>query len=478
MNDTRSKAALSLVAVVALLFAFGLGAFSSYVFTEPSRAGSFPDTDSGGTVPRVPTAPTPGATPGGGTAQDLNAQMQTFYEIVDLLQKESYYRPTDSQKLVYGATEGMMKAVGDEYTRFLTPEENAIENAQLQGESFGGIGVYFKEVDNLPTIVGIIPNTPAAKAGLRPKDVILKVDGRDITTLTLDDIRPLIRGKEGTQVRLTILRGKDAPFDVDVTRAIIDVPLVSTTIRPDGVAVFAVSSFGDKTNSDLDAGIREAKSKGAKAVILDLRNNGGGLVDQAQQMIGHFVSPTVGKKYDDTALYESFASDGSQDRAVPIIRQGETVYDLPVVVLMNGGTASASEIVAGALSDYGRATLMGEQSFGKGSVQSVHTFSDGSSARITIAHWLTPKKQDINPHPTATPNSSATPTPLPTFTPTPIGGPATPVPGVTLTPTPFPVDRSRGIAPDIEVAPPTSEDYAADRDPQLERAAQFLLTGK
>src|SRR5690348_13893823 len=284
MNDIRSKAALSLVAVVALLFAFGLGAFSSYVFTEPSRAGSFPDPDSGGTVPRVPTATTPGPTAGGGTAQDLNAQMQTFYEIVDLLQKESYYRPTDSQKLVYGATEGMMKAVGDEYTRFLTPEENAIENAQLQCESFGGIGVYFKEVDNLPSIVGSIPNTPASKSGLRPKDVILKVDGRDITTLTLDDIRPLIRGKEGTQVRLTILRGKDAPFDVDVTRAIIDVPLVSTTIRPDGVAVFAVSSFGDKTNSDLDAGIREAKSKGAKGIILDLRNNGGGLVDQAQQM--------------------------------------------------------------------------------------------------------------------------------------------------------------------------------------------------
>ena len=480
MNDIRGKTVLSLVAVLALLFAFSLGALSSYVFL-PHQAGNLSPDDSGAPVPTNPvgTAPTPppGPRPIGTPPANLTAQMQNFYAVLDLINKESYYRPADQQKLIYGAITGMMHEVGDDYTRFETPDQNAVTTSQMAGESFGGVGLYVELVDNLPTVAGPIPNTPAQRAGLRAHDILAKVDGRDITTLPLDEVVQLIRGPAGSKVRLTIIRGRQPAFDVELTRAIINVPQVTTEIRPDGIAVLTVSIFGEQTTAQLDAGLRQARDQHAKGLILDLRNNGGGFVTDAQQMIGRFVSPTMGQKYADTALYYSYTRDGTDLKAQPIIRDGEQAYDLPMVVLVNGGTASASEITSGALSDYGRAILIGEQTFGKGSVQNVHQLPDGSSARITIAHWLSPKKRDINPRPTPTAVPSATATPLPTLTPTALV-PATALPpNVTPTVAPPPVKRDRGITPDIELIR-TDDDFAHGRDPQLDRAVQYLLTGK
>lgn len=490
MNDTRGKTVLSLVAVLALLFAFSLGALSTYVLvprTANNQAGPTALVVSAPTVPPVarstavvgnsqtPAPPQPAST--FTPPADLNSQMQNFYAVLDLMQKESYYRPLDRQKLIYGAIAGMMHAAGDDYTRFETPDQNAVTTSQMQGESFGGVGLYVETVNNLPTVAGPIPNTPAARAGLRAHDVIYRVDGRDVTALPLDELVQLIRGQEGTKVRLTILRGQDPPFDVDLTRAIINVPQVATLVRPDGIAVLTVSIFGEQTSAQLDAGLKQAHDAHAKGIILDLRNNGGGFVTDAQKMIGSFVSPEMGKKYGDVALYYSLSRDGTQLDPQKIVRQGESEYTLPLVVLVNGGTASASEITAGALVDYGRTILIGEQTFGKGSVQNVHDLPDGSSARITIAHWLSPAKRDINPRPTPTAVPSATPTPLPTLTATPLVT-STPLPPNATPPAPTPtINRDRGITPDIEIFL-TEDDFAHGRDPQLDRAVQYVLTGK
>jgi carboxyl-terminal processing protease len=474
MNNTRGRAAVSLLVALGLLFSFGLGALSSWVLVSDRATGP------GDTGPQ-PTAES-NTQPGNGNAtvtpsQKLDDQMKQFYDVLSLLKKESYYKPIDQQKLVYGAIEGMMHAVGDDYTRYETPSQAAQTNQQMQGESFGGVGLYIETVDTLPTIAGPIPNTPAARAGLRAHDLILKVDGRDVTQLPLDDLVQLVRGKEGTKVRLTISRNAQTPFDVELTREIINVPQVSTDVRDDGIAVLTVSIFGEKTTEQLDAGLKDIKAKNAKGIILDLRNNGGGFVTDAQQMLGRFISPDVGKKYGDAALYYSFDATKTNLQTQKIIRDGEAAYDIPMVVLVNGGTASASEITAGALSDYGRAILIGEQTFGKGSVQNVHDLPDGSSARITIAHWLSPAKRDINPRPTATAVPSATSTPLPTFTPTPVATATALPPGITPTATPPPVKRDRGISPDIEIFR-TDSDFAKGLDPQVDRAVQYLQTGK
>ncbi len=480
MNDNRGKTVLSLLVTLGLLFAFGLGALSTYVLL-PSQGGiRVPDSGSGDLPTVVGNAQTPqagGARVTATPSKNLNDQMKSFYDVLDLINKESYYRPADQQKLVYGAIQGMMGAVGDDYTRYETPQQASDTNQQMAGETFAGVGLYVETVDNLPTVAGPIPNTPAAHAGLRAHDILAKVDGRDITKLPLDGVVQLIRGPAGSKVRLTIVRSGQAPFDVELTRAIINVPQVATEIRPDGVAVLTVSIFGEKTTEQLDAGIRQAKDQHAKGIILDLRNNGGGFVTDAQQMIGRFISPEMGKKFNDVALYYSYSRDGSNEKAQQIIRDGESVYDVPLVVLVNGGTASASEITSGALSDYGRAILIGEQTFGKGSVQNVHQLADGSSARITIAHWLSPAKRDINPRPTATAVPSATATALPTLTPTPAVSPTALPPGITPTAVPPPVKRDRGITPDIELIR-TDEDFSKGRDPQLDRGVQYLLTGK
>jgi carboxyl-terminal processing protease len=481
MNNTRGKAVFSLVAVVALLFAFGLGALSSYELA-PRSAASQPSEDNS-SAPSAASAVTPGAgsvLPVVTPAQDLNAQMKEFYSALDLVKRESYYGPVDQQKLVYGAIEGMMHAVGDDYTRFETPSENQVTQTRMKGdEQYGGIGAYVEVVNDVPVIFAPIPGTPAARSGLRPRDIILRVDGRDVTTLSAAAVAELIKGPEGSKVRLTLQRGTAAPFDLEITRAIINIPQVSSEIRPDGVALITAAIFGDKTTEQLDAGLKDAQAQHAKGIILDLRNNGGGYVAQAQEMLGRFVSPEMGKKYGDVALYYSYAKDGSNDKAQPIMREqgAPTAYDLPLVVLMNSGTASASEITAAALSDYGRATLIGEQSFGKGSVQNVHDLPDGASARITIAHWLSPAKRDINPRPTPTAVPSATASPLPTLTPTPIA--TLPPSGTVVVPTSTPVPEllDRGLTPDIEVRR-TDDDYAKGRDPQLDRAVQFILNGK
>ncbi len=317
----------------------------------------------------------------------------------ELLTEEYYYRPTDPEgldafrrQLVYGALAGMTAPLEDDYTSFLVPADAGPVAAHLSGE-YEGIGVTIESRNGALVVLAPLPGSPAAKAGVLPKDVIEAADGRLLHGLTVEEAAALVRGPAGSMVRLTIRRpGVPEPFALEVVREKLTQPSVTYEMQPGTmVAVIRIMVFGDKTTEQLDGALQQARNDGATGIVLDLRDNGGGWVTGAQEIIGRFVAPEQGP-----ALYrDENPSPENAPESLPILGSGEQVVDLPLVVLVNEGTASASEIVAGALRDYGRAKIVGARTFGKGSVQRVHTFEDGSSARITIAQWLTPQQRVI-----------------------------------------------------------------------------------
>ncbi|MDP9380960.1 MAG: S41 family peptidase [Chloroflexota bacterium] len=366
---------LSVVALLTLVAFFAGGGVAGYVYgkgqSSPKAVAALPSDSQGG-------APS--------DAELWKPVMETY----ELINKEFYGRPVEREKLVNAAAEGMMKALKDPYSSYLPPAQHEAVREEMRGE-FEGIGVYVDVTkDKKFTIVSPIENSPAEKAGLRSGDVILAVNGEKITGKDQAVVVTKIRGPRGTSVRLTIQRGKQAPFDVNVKRDAIKVPQVTYKLINGDIAYIDANIFGDKTTAELDAALRQARQDKAKGVILDLRNNGGGWVTAAQEMIGRFLPSGV-------AFYEDPTQGPGGEKPKEVITSREVnAYDLPLVVLVNKGSASASEIVSGALQARGRAKLVGEVTFGKGSEQSVHTLSRGSSAHITIAHWLTPDKRDIH----------------------------------------------------------------------------------
>src|SRR5215218_6078201 len=296
------------------------------------------------------------------------------------------------RELDYGAARGMTEALADDYTVFLEPLRGAPLREELAGE-YQGIGIWVEHPEGQFTIVAPIPGSPAARADLRAGDVIMAADGQELSGLETDAAMSLIRGPAGSPVVLTIRRpGAPELFDVTVNREAIEIPAVVYEPQADGkVAHITVSIFGDNTTRELDGVLKRAKAEGVKGIVLDLRGNGGGWVTSAQEMIGRFIPEDAGP-----ALYQDLDLQDDDDLiSEPIVGGGETAFEIPLVVLMDGGTASASEIVAGAIRDYERGTLVGEPSFGKGLVQRVHDFEDGSSARVTFARWLTPDRHPI-----------------------------------------------------------------------------------
>ena len=292
--------------------------------------------------------------------------------------------------LVDSAISGMMQQVQDDYTVYLEPVENAPLAEAMSGE-YEGIGIWVDYPDGRVRVIAPMPGSPAEAAGLLPNDVITAVDGVQLTEENDANVS-MIRGPAGTTVTLTIERDGTEPFDITVERAKITTPsVVSSRVGDDGqYALIQITIFSDTTTDQLDAALEEALNDGVEGIVIDLRNNGGGWVDQAQKVLGRFLPVQAGP-----ALYEDDDATTSEMDSEPIIGGGPLIEDLPVVVLVNGGTASASEIVAGALMDYDRATLVGDTTFGKGSVQRVHDFDDGSSLRITFAQWLTPNQHVI-----------------------------------------------------------------------------------
>lgn len=296
------------------------------------------------------------------------------------------------RELDYGAARGMTEALTDDYTVFLEPLRGAPLREELAGE-YEGIGIWVEHPEGQFTIVAPITGSPAARADLRAGDVIVAADGQELGGLETDAAMSLIRGPAGSSVVLTIRRpGASELFDVTVKREAIEIPAVVYETQADGkVAHITVAIFGDNTTRELDAALRRAKEDGVAGIVLDLRGNGGGWVTSAQEMIGRFIPEDTGP-----ALYQDLDLEDDDDLiSEPIVGGGETAFDIPLVVLIDGGTASAAEIVAGAVRDYERGTLVGEPSFGKGLVQRVHDFEDGSSARVTFARWLTPDRIPI-----------------------------------------------------------------------------------
>ncbi len=332
------------------------------------------------------------------TPANLQADFAVFWEVWNLVDRKFYHtEPLDRQKMVYGAINGMLRSLGDDYTVFEDPDAAANTRERLSGQ-FEGIGAYIDYVDGALTIISPIEGSPAEKAGLQAHDVVVKVDGAELAPLlnglerteATSKAASLIRGPKGSPVHLTVRRpASNETLEFDIVRDAVPVVSVRTKLLPDNVAYIQISEFKETTTGEFDRALNELLAQQPTGIVLDLRNNPGGLVSTAQDILGRFLA-------DGTALIEEFGDGRTQSFAVQRNSDAPAAFDIPLVVLVNGGSASASEIVAGALRDHDRATLVGEKTFGKGSVQGIERLSDGASARITIAHWFTPNRTEIH----------------------------------------------------------------------------------
>lgn len=345
-----------------------------------------------------------------------------FWKVWDLVKEKYIDRDDlDANKMVYGAINGMLSATGDPYTTFFDPEENQQFQEKISG-NFEGIGAEIGMKDSVLTIIAPLDDSPAAKAGLLAGDKIFKVDTADIGSLTLEQAVRKIRGQKGTKVVLTIFReGEEQTRDIEVTRDVIQVKSVKTDIRDDGIGIIRISQFGETTSAEFDIAVGTVVNRKVKGLIIDLRNDPGGLLDVAVDVSSRLL-PT--DKI--VVIEESF--DGKRETRKT--EGGDRLSGIPTVILINEGSASASEILAGALKDNrpDSVTLVGEKSFGKGSVQQMFSVPGNTSVKITIAHWLTPSGKQIN---------------------------------------------KQGIAPDVEVKM-TAGDYKDKKDPQQDKALEIL----
>jgi carboxyl-terminal processing protease len=332
------------------------------------------------------------------TPADVREEFAVFWQVWELVDSEFYHeQPLEDQQIVYGAIRGMLGALEDEYTTFQEPDVAAQSRESMQGK-FEGIGAYLRVQDGEIAIDKPFRESPAERAGLRSGDVVVAIDGVALGPLIegLDDnaatakAAAQIRGPKGTLVTLTIRRPPSSEtFDLAITRDEVPIISVNAELLDGGVAYIQITEFKATTTQLLDQALRELVPQNPTSVVLDLRNNPGGYLTTAQEVLGRF--------YEGVALYEE-ERDGVVKELRTISAPDDTrLFDLPMVVLINGGSASAAEIVAGALRDERpNTTLLGETSFGKGSVQNIHQLRDGSSARITIARWLTPDRDAIH----------------------------------------------------------------------------------
>lgn len=302
----------------------------------------------------------------------------------------SYVEDVDQDTLVYGAIRGMVATL-DPHSAFLDPDEVRLLESDTDGR-FAGVGVEISVRDGWLTVLGVFPGGPAAAAGVKPGDRFLRIEGRGARDMRMDDAVRVMRGEPGTRVHVAIRReGEESDLELDLTRAIIDVPPVDARLLPGGILYVSIASFqsntADELDAALDAGVRQARASGGiRGLMLDLRNNPGGLVDQAVRVCDEFLSSGV--------IVSTRARGGrllSESRASLL----GTRPDWPMVVLVNELSASAAEIVAGALHDQHRATLVGDRTFGKGSVQNIIDLPDGSALKLTIARYYTPSGGSI-----------------------------------------------------------------------------------
>lgn len=340
-----------------------------------------------------------------------------FWDVWDLIKETYVDQPVSEKDLFYGSLRGLLSGLHDPYTLFFDPADNEAFQAELEG-SFDGIGAEIGIKDGQLQIIAPLPDSPAAQAGIKAGDKIYFIDGVDTSQMTSDDAVSRIRGEKGTTVTLSITRdGIEGLTDVTITRDTITIDSVKYTLRDDGLAVINIYFFNGETTQLFADAVQQIAMHDVKGIVLDLRNDPGGYLTAAIDVGSAWVDNDV------------IVSEHTQGEETPYqSTQIALLEGIPTVVLVNGGSASASEIVAGALQDYGLATLVGEQTYGKGSVQDYRELRDGSAVKITIAKWFTPLGRSID---------------------------------------------KDGITPD-EVVEFTKEQYEAGIDPQLNRAVEIL----
>ncbi|MEW5987124.1 MAG: S41 family peptidase [Chloroflexota bacterium] len=373
-------------------------------------------------LPPTPSPTEPPTRPAAGGPGDFEqSDLDILWEVWNLIEDEyDGELPTD-EDVTYSVVNGAIETLNDPFTAFLPPEVANRVREQLQG-SFEGIGAFVDlNEEGFLVIVRPIDGQPADLAGVRAGDVVTAVDGESIAGQTLDEMISRVRGPRGTEVTLTIVReGVEQPFDVTIVRARIEIPIVESEMLPDNVAYIHLTSFSSNAEEQVLLALDDLLPQNPRGIIFDLRDNGGGFLDQSVAVADIFLPEGVVLfERNNRGLEQVYRSD-----------DGDVGETLPLVVLVNAGSASASEIVAGAIQDHSRGVLIGEITFGKGSVQQPHNLSDGSELRVTIARWYTPNNQSIS---------------------------------------------GQGITPDIEV--PTPEDLGGPEDTQIQRAVEYILTG-
>ncbi len=368
-------------------------------------------------APSVTTTPTGNQ---GGTPESLQALFQPFWEAWSIVHQRYVDQPLDDTALMRGAIRGMMAALGDAHSAYLDPQEYKEAETSISGE-YEGIGAYVDTTKDYLTVVSPIAGSPAEKAGLRSGDQIIAIDGQDMTGVNPELVRQKVLGPAGSTIHLTIRReGVDQPLEFDIVRAKIVIPSVESKMLDNGIAYVKLSVFGDKSATELHDALKDLMAQQPKGLILDLRNNPGGVVPVAVQIASEFIGEGV-------IIYEQ-QSDGTRTPTNAL--SGGLATEIPLVVLVNEGSASASEMVAGAIQDHGRGKLVGVTTYGKGSEQNWVPLSNNQGAvLVTFARWLTPNGRVID---------------------------------------------KVGLTPDV-VVKMTDEDLTAGRDPQLDAAVQLLL---
>lgn len=325
-----------------------------------------------------------------GDVPNNTADYSLLWDALDLMNSKYVDRPLDQQKLMYGAVSGMVSAAGDPYTTFFTPEDAKKFTEQLQG-SFGGIGAEIGNKNDQIVIVAPIDDTPAARAGLLAGDIILAIDDESTQGMAVDTAVSKIRGVPGTNVKLSILhKGLQESQIITITRdkiVIKSVKLDDKVVNGKKVAILKINQFGDDTKGLLDQAIDKIVAGSYSGIVLDLRNNPGGYLETAVSTISDWIDA------DQTAVKEIGFNNSDKIYSTSGIPR---LKGIKTIILVNGGSASASEIVAGALQDYSVATLVGEKTFGKGSVQELQELKGNSEIKITVAKWYTPKGRGIH----------------------------------------------------------------------------------
>ena len=343
--------------------------------------------DNSGTVVVEPTAcpECPYIDYSGDTPEEYQNLFAPFWEAWNLVHEEYVDQPVDDTLMMQGAIEGMLASLGDKHTSYMNPAEWTSANDSLGGE-YEGIGAWVDTSGDYVEIISPMKGSPADEAGLKPNDLVIAINGEDMTGIPGDLVLKQILGPAGTDVTLTIQREEET-FDVTITRQHIVVPVVDYELLEGDIGYVALYTYGENSTEQLRAAIADLLSQGAVGLIFDLRDNGGGYLNTAIEVVSEFIG-------DGVVMYEQYGDGTTYTyEAIP----GGQATEIPLVVLVNEGTASASEITAGAIQDYGRAPLVGAVTYGKGSVQTwVELDDNAGGVRVTIARWLTPEGRQIS----------------------------------------------------------------------------------